>query len=233
VIVRINQLETSRAEEEAHWASQGILGPIQYTWPAGWQVFEVLILEQDERQQELNEEFRQSQLRLVLPQTIAALREQGEEIVIRLDGPVAEGELLAAYRHLTESDQSGRFAVSEVQKLDAAPMDVIGSVRIQPSPQGCAAICHDKELGLHRSVRLRAFSIAEQWVTPLLDITRTDDERWGEILPHAGFVLSTSRGLRSLQVTSQRLAPQELKTRLLQRLLAAARSGAGAATAAE
>jgi hypothetical protein len=46
-----------------------------------------------------------------------------------------------------------------------------------------------------------------------------DDERWGEILPQCGFVLSTARGLRAFHVFSRRLAPPEMRARLTQRLV--------------
>ncbi len=222
MIVRINQIDATRAEQEAGWASQGMLGPLRYDWPQETRAFEVIILEQDERHEALNESFRQSQLRLMVPQAIAALREPGEEIVMRLDGPIADGELLGAFRHLTETDQTGRFFISEVQKLEPAPLEVIGSVRIQSSPQGCSRICLDPDVGLERAVRLRAFSLTEEWVPRLMEIESADDDRWAEVLPHVGFVVGTSRGLHALQIVSRRLTPPELKSRLLQRLLAAA-----------
>ncbi len=231
MIVRINQIGATRAEQEGGWASQGLLGPLRFEWPPESRAYEVLILEQDEQRQKLEEPFRRTQMRLMIPQAIAALRENGEEIVIRLDGPLAEGELLGAYRHLTESDQTGCFAISAVQKLEPAPLEVIGSVRIQPSPQACSAICLDPDLGLDRSVRLRAFSIPQNWVNPLLEIDSADDERWAQVLPYAGFVLDSTRGLHSLHIISRRFAPQEIKSRLLQRLLSASRNGGAAASA--
>ena len=224
MIVRINQIDVRLAEEEANWASQGLLGPLWYSWPADTRVFEFLILDRDEQKQSLAEDFRQAQLRMVLPHAIAALREPGEEIVIRLDGPLAGDELLPAFRHLTHSDATGRFCISEVRKLDPSSQDVIGSVRIQPSPQTCSDICLDKQLGLQRSVRLRAFCLAEELVNPLLSITETEDQRWREILPKVGFVLSTTCGLRALQLITRRVEAADVKARLMQRLLSAARS---------
>jgi hypothetical protein len=223
VIVRINQLDVRRAEEEADWASQGMLGPLWYTWPANTRVFEFLILDHDEQKQSLDQEFRQKQLRKALPHAIAAMREAGEEIVIRLDGPLTADEMLPAFAHLTESDLTGRFCISPVSKLDPAPVEIIGSVRIQPSPQTCSEICLDPNLGLHRSVRLRAFGVPEEWVEPLLMTNEAEDQRWREILPHAGFALSTTRGLGSLQLTTRRLDANEVKSRLMERLMMAAR----------
>jgi hypothetical protein len=223
VIVRINQIPVRRAEEEANWASQGMLGPLWYSWPPDARLFEFLILDRDEQKQSLAEDFRQAQLRMALPHAIAALRQPGEEVVLRLDGPLSADELLPAFAHLTESDSTGRFCISETRKLDPVPQDVIGSVRILPSPQTCSDICLDKELGLQRSVRLRAFSVPEELVNPLLSITETEDQRWREILPKAGFVLSTTRGLRALQLITRRFDAAEVKTRVMQRLLGAAR----------
>jgi hypothetical protein len=223
VIVRINQLDVRRAEEEADWASQGMLGPLWYTWPADTQVFEFLILDHDERKNSLDEGFRQKQLRMALPHAIAAMREAGEEVVIRLDGPMTADEMLPALSHLTEPDLTGRFCVSPVSKLDPAPVAIIGSVRIQPSPQTCSEICLDPNVGLHRSVRLRAFGVPEEWIEPLLTTNEAESQRWREILPNVGFVLSTTRGLGALQLTTRRLDAAEVKSRLMQRLMMAAR----------
>ena len=69
---------------------------IMYDWPDDTHAFEVLILESDERQRQLAPAFRQSQLRRLLPEILAALAEPGEQIVARLDGPMAAGELVGA-----------------------------------------------------------------------------------------------------------------------------------------
>ncbi len=224
MIVRINQLDVGRAEQESNWASQGMLGPLWYTWPSDTRIFEFLILDRDEQSQSLDEGFRQKQLRMALPHAIAAMREPGEEVVIRLDGPLTARELLPAFTHLTEPDLTGRFCISEACKVDTPPLEIVGSVRIQPSPQACSELCLDSNLGLQRSVRLRAFSVPEEWVEPLLTTTQTEDPRWREILPHAGFVLSTTRGLRAVQLTTRRFDAAEVKSRLMQRLMMAARA---------
>jgi hypothetical protein len=224
VIVRVNQLDVRRAEQEADWASQGMLGPLWYTWPADTRAFEILILERDEQQQPLDEAFRQKQLRMTLPHAISAMREPGEEVILRLDGPLTSDDLLPAFEHLTEPDLTGRFCISGARKLDAGPMELIGSVRIQPSPQTCSEICLDPKLGLERSVRLRAFGIPESCVEAVLLASETEDHRWREILPKAGFVLSTTRGLRALQLTTRRFDAAQVKSRLMQRLMTAARA---------
>ena len=130
-----------------------MLGPLWYSWPSNTRIFEFLILDRDEQSQSLDEGFRQKQLRMALPHAIAAMREPGEEVVIRLDGPLTADELLPALVHLTEPDLTGRFCISDACKVDAAPVEIIGSVRIQPSPQTCSEICLDPKLGLQRSVR--------------------------------------------------------------------------------
>src|SRR5687768_13646365 len=103
MIVRINQLDASRAEADSGWPAGGPTGAIRTASggpPPGARVFELLILDQDEQGRPLSETFRRAQLRQMLPQAIAALREPGEEVVLRLDGALADGELLAAFRWL-------------------------------------------------------------------------------------------------------------------------------------
>lgn len=218
MIVRINQLDADRAEEEAGWAEQGMLGPIRYDWPRDTHVYEVMILERDEQKRAVEDSFRQQQLRQLIPEAAEALREKREELVLRLDGPLTDGEMLAALQRLTDPQGRGRYAISPVRKLDPYPQDEIGSIRLDPSAQMLAMICALPSLGLDRSVRLRAFAVPEAMVNPLLDVDSTDDERWGEILGHCGFVMTTTRGLRSLQVRT-RIDPAEMKSRLIRRLV--------------
>jgi hypothetical protein len=218
VIVRINQLDPRRAEQEAGWGTHGSTGPIK-GWPEGVHAYEVLILERDEMNKVLAEGFRQQQLRQLIPEAAAALREPGEQLVVRLDGPLATRQLTPAFAYLTESDGRGRFALSEARKLEISPIEVTTSVRLQPSAQSLANLCADQSLGLERGVRLRAFAVPEPMVNPLLDVSSLEDERWSQILPQCGFVLSTARGLRGFQVFSRRLAPPEMRARLTQRLV--------------
>ena len=112
--------------------------------------------------------------------------------------------------------------MSEVQKLEEQPHDVPASVRVGPSEHTLAALCSDSELGLERSVRLRAFCVPQRLVNPLLDAGATDDARWEEILGQAGFVLGTVRFLRALHLITRRFDAAEVKTRLMHRLLEAA-----------
>jgi len=219
MIVRINQLDLSRAEEEVGWADQGMLGPIRYALHPETHIYEVLILDRDEAKRSVDESFRHEQLRQLIPEILSGLQAPGEEIVVRLDGPLIDGELLAAMRHLTDSQGRGRYAFSPLRKLEPGPEEEIGSIRLQASAAMVAALCADPALGLQRSVRLRAFAVPESMVNPLLDVDTTDDERWGEIMSQCGFLLSTTHGLRSLHVRSRRLDPSAMKSRLIQQLM--------------
>ena len=225
MIVRINQLDASRAEADSGWPAGGSTGPIRTAaaaLPPGARVFELLILEHDEQGRPLSETFRRGQLRQMLPQAIAALREPGEEVVLRLDGPLVDGELLAAFRWLTDADGRGRFAFSAAQKLEHGPHEVHCAVRVHPSPGLLASICGDMALGLERSVRLRAACVPEDLVNAALNAAGPDDPRWDEILPRAGFLLGSTRGLRSLQITTSRFDATTLKSRVMRRLMSAA-----------
>ena len=224
MIVRINQFDAPRPDVEAGWEASGRLGPLGAAWPAGVRAYEVLILDHDEQRRPLPEAFRQNQMRQLIPQAVAALREPGEAVVARLDGPLADRELLPAYRHLTDAAGAGRFAVSGAAKLDAAPGEVLAGVRLEPSGPALAALCADAMVGLDRSVRLRAFGVPDDLVTPLLQADAPDDGRWPEVLARAGFVLGTVRGLRALHVLTARFDAAAVKARLMRRLLDAARA---------
>jgi hypothetical protein len=253
MIVRINQLDASRAEAESGWPPDGLTGPIRWGTPddfilpvppdataleegpsaemgsppapagvPGVRVFELLILEQDEQGRPLSETFRRAQLRQMLPQAIAALREPGEEVVLRLDGPLADGELLAAFRWLTDPDGRGRFAFSAAAKPDDAPQEVPCAVRVHPSPQLLTSLCGDMALGLERSVRLRAVCVPADGVKAVLEIDAADDVRWEVALARASFVLGSTRGLRSLQIATPRFDAAGVKSRVMRRLMSAA-----------
>jgi hypothetical protein len=188
--------------------------------------FELLILGHDEQNRPVSDAFRQAQLRQMVPHALIALREGDEEIVVRLDGPLAEGELLAGFRWLTEADGRGRFAVSGAWKREDAPSEVIGGIRLQPSPGRLAGLCADGGLGLERSVRLRAFCVPGSLVNTVLEIAEAEDARWGEVLERAGVTIGTTRGLRSLHIQSRRLDAAGVKSRVMRRLIALASPGA-------
>ena len=223
MIVRINQLPVEQAEAQA-WPPDGgpLRGAVAYAWPEGTRAFEVVVLDRDERQQPLSEPFRQAQVRQLIPQVAAALKGAGEEVVVRLDGPVLPRELLPSLCHLTDVAGRGRFMVSELAKLDPKPQQIMASVRLQPTEAGLAALCGDPELGLERSVRLRTFCVPEALVNALLDVHYTSDGRWGEILERSGFAMSAGRELKALYVITRRFEAAGFKARLAQRLATAA-----------
>jgi hypothetical protein len=220
MIVRINQFDAANAEPYSGWDDDSLRGPIACELPAGTNAFEILILESDERQQKLAPSFRQGQLRRLLPDILAALREPAEEIVLRLDGPMIAGELLAAFVHLTDARGHGRFAISPVQRFDdlAATPPAVGSVRVHVPVPRLHMVLDDESLGLHRNVRLRAFAVPEPVVNPLLDIDELDDERWPEILAAARFVLGSVRSMQSLQILTHKLSADQTRQRIVQRL---------------
>ena len=230
MIVRINQLDVSRAEQEAGWPPAGPMGPlgpsVGAAGPGELRTFELLILGHDEQNRPVSDAFRQAQLRQMVPHALIALREGDEEIVVRLDGPLAEGELLAGFRWLTEADGRGRFAVSGAQKREEAPTEVIGGIRLQPSPGRLVGLCADGGLGLERSVRLRAFCVPGPLVNTVLEIAEPDDARWGEVLERAGVTIGTTRGLRSLHIQSRRFDAAAVKSRIMRRLIGLATPGA-------
>ena len=232
MIVRINELDVARAEAAADWGPCPRRGPLRYDWPRSAHAYEVLVLDRDEQNRILPATFRQNQVRHLIPETIAALREEGEEIVLRLDGSLVPGELLHALSVVTAANWGGRFALSDAARYGSGSEPVVASLRVQTVMAALPTLCLDTDLALERSVRLRAFGVPERLATSVLAIGPADDDRWHDVLPHAGFMVGTSRGLRSLFVITPRLASTTFKTRLTQRLLAAARNGPVGAAAA-
>lgn len=235
MIVRINQLDAAQVERDSGWLSGGMMGPLGAAgaagaagspWPPDLRAFELLILGQDEQQRPLTETFRQTQLRHIIPEASAALRELGEEIVVRLDGPLADGELVPAFRRLTDVAGVGRFAFSAAQKLQQGPQTVVASIRLVPTYKSFIGLCADSTLGLERSVRLRAIAVPEPLTNLVLETGPADDPRWGEVLPKMGFLIGPSRGLRSLQILTRRFDAATVKSRIMQRLLSGAAAGA-------
>jgi hypothetical protein len=232
MIVRINELDIARAEAAAEWGACPRRGPLSYVWPRWAHAYEVLVLDRDEQNRVLPATFRQNQVRHLIPETIAALREEEEEIVLRLDGALVPGELLHALSVVTAANWGGRFALSDAARYGSGAEPVMASLRVQTVMAALPTLCLDPDLALDRSVRLRAFGLPEQQVTSLLAIGAAEDERWKDVLPHVGFMVGTSRGLRSLFVITPRLDATTFKTRLTHRLLAAARNDTGVVAAA-
>ena len=219
MIVRINQFDPANAEPYSGWGDDGLRGAILYDWPNDTHAFEVLILESDERQRQLAATFRQSQLRRLLPEILAALAEPGEQIVARLDGPVANNELLGVMKHLTDVHGSGAFAWSAAQRLlpDAPPP--MASLRIHLSLARLAALCMDANAGLDSGVRLRLFVLPEELVSTGLQVDELDDERWGAILARAGLVIGSMRSMQSIYLLTRRVDSGQARQRILKRLL--------------
>src|SRR5438874_1696344 len=82
VIVRINQFDAHQAEALAGWPQRGRYGPVEHRWAADTQAYEVLILDTDENGQPVSDNFRQAQLRQLIPEVLAALRHGGEEVIL-------------------------------------------------------------------------------------------------------------------------------------------------------
>jgi hypothetical protein len=218
VIVRINQFDAQQAEALAGWPQRGRYGPVEHRWPADTQAFEVLILENDENGQPVSESFRQVQLRQLIPEVLAALRHGGEEVILRLDGPLQPDELVPAFSYLTDARGYGRYSVAAVEKLSPEPGAPVGSVRVQALPQRVTAMCVDPNLGLERLVRLRGFCLPSHLADGLLEADDPQPERWSEIVDQCSFVLSTVREMQSLHVLTRRWSAEPLKSALMDRL---------------
>jgi hypothetical protein len=220
MIVRINQIDVPTAELSAGWDMGNPRGAVEAAWPAGTFAYEVMVLDRDERDQPLPISFRQGQTRQLIPPVLAALADADDRVVLRFDGLLAEGELLAAVPIAADHGRVERFAFSATEKLDEPTRAAMTSIRLLPRPQHLTEICTDIQLGLERSVRLRAFAVPEELVNPLLDTADVDDERWRDILPRCAFALSTANGLLSLLIWTPRFNAAETKQRIMDKLSA-------------
>ncbi len=216
MIVRINQIDAAQAEPTAGWGPGALRGAIRYAWSQNAFVYQMHILDRDEHGRQLEASYVQAQWRKLIPHIIAALNVGPERAIVRVDGPLADGELLAAMTYL---DGCERFSVSPLQRLNGDREAIVASVRMLLSSGQMARMCVDPLLGLERSVRMRVIAVPETMVNPLLDTAETDDERWREILPAATFVLSTTVGLRSLLIWTSKFDPAAAKSRIMQKLL--------------
>ena len=227
MIVRINEIDISTAEAQSGWDLDPRRGPFVYSWPADAHAFEVLVLDHDEEHRRLDASFLHEQLRQLVIEVVNAMTLTDEAVIYRFDGSAAERELMPVIEHLSEWGDLGRYVISDIAKLEPGPLEVIGSVRLQLPEAQIASLLGDDRVGLERSVRLRVMSVPEAAAPLVLETVACDDDRWLEMLPEAGFVLGTTRGLRSLQVMTRRFDAATIKTRLMRRLLAAAQ-GVGA-----
>jgi hypothetical protein len=218
MIVRINQIDPATAETLSGWGRGNPCGAIESRWPAGTFVYQILVLDQDEYSHSLASEFRQNQIRQLIPKVIKALSEPSDHIVLRLDGLLAEGELLSAFRAAADPTRIDRFSFSATEKFGEEAVAAMSSIRLLPRPHDLPALLIDGQLGLERSVRLRAFALEDQLVNPLLDAADVDDERWREILPRCRFVLSTAQGLLSLVVWTMTHNAADARRRIMEEL---------------
>lgn len=205
MIVRINQLEVNRAETSAGWSDTAPGGLLRFSWPSDTQAFEILILELDEQQRRLEDGFRQHQLRQLIAQLADALKKPEEELVLRLDGPFAHGEMSRALHYLTDPRGYGRFAVSPMVKPVEEPAEIPMSVRIQLRAPRLSAICTDPSIGICRTVRFRLMGVPLDLVEAMLDAESMEDPRWPEILHEAGFMLTGAQGMTRLILLTRRL----------------------------
>ena len=211
MIVRLQQIDPSDGEALAYWDTVDSRGPIRYTWPAGGYAYQITALDRDEQQQPVAESLRRRRLRQLLPTLIAGLSDDDTRTVLRFDGPLIDGELLAAYRHLGDGSAVERYCVSGVQQFDSAASPPVASLRVLPTNRHVQLMCNDPQLGLEKNVRLRAFCLPKHLINPLLDAAELDDERWRDLLPETRYVLSTARGLLSLVLWSPTLPPEQMK----------------------
>ena len=177
MIVRINQISPGTAEPIAGWGYGDSRSPLDYAWPVDTRSYQVVVLDHDENGKPLESVFRRKQFRQLIPQVLSALTEPNYRVVIRLDGLLHEQELLPALSYVSDWNGCERFRLSPASKLEAKPDPVVGSVRLLLSPLHLLSLCSDSELGLERSVRLRAICVPEELVNPLLDVCDVDDER--------------------------------------------------------
>src|SRR5690349_11564965 len=118
MIIRIQQLAVEDAERLGGWPEHGPAGAIAYQWPASTAAFELTVREMDEQNRAISPAARRDHLKSVIPTLVESLKQPDEAVIVRLDGPLAEGELLGALAHLTDGEGYGRFAMSAVEKLD-------------------------------------------------------------------------------------------------------------------
>ncbi len=220
MIVRINQIDIAAAESAGKWEVAGPRGGIDYAWSPRTFAYQLLVLDHDERSQPLSISLRQKQIRQLIPQVIEALTEPGTRTCIRLDGPIAAGQLLPAFSYLADPATCERFTIAAAQKLDPGTEPVLSSIQMLPTADLLTILCHDAQLGFESGVRLRAFCLPEELVNPLLDTIDADDERWREILPAASFVISTARDFLSAIVCTPIFDAAEIKERIMKKLSA-------------
>lgn len=213
MIVRLHQIDPADAEALAFWNTTDFRGAIRHTWPADSFAYQVTALDRDEQQQPVLDSIRRRRLRQLLPTILGGLAAPGYQTVLRFDGPLAENELLAVFRHAADGSMIERYCVSPIQQFGRVA--AVGSIRVLPAKSHLSLLCNDAQIGLERSVRLRVFSVPEPLVNPLLDASDLDDERWRELLTQSRYILSSVRGMLSLVLWSPTFEPDVIKRQAL------------------
>ncbi len=210
MLVRLNQIDPRSADGAAGWTTGGVRGTVAYAWPATAFAYQLVALDADEAGRPVAADARRAEVRRVLPAVIGAVGRAGEVTVLRLDGPFGPGLVPA----VAAAAGAAAYAVSAVQRFgfDAAPP--LASVRLAADAATVERLCRDERLALHAGVRLRAFLLPAALVDPMVDTAEPDDERWRELLPAAGAVVSTAADLLSVVIWSATLGRTHCGSRL-------------------
>jgi hypothetical protein len=161
---------------------------------------------------------RREKIRQMLPTVIESLAGPDDRIVLRFDGPFSPDGLAEAFAFAAESGRCERFSYSAADRLADRTDPPITSIRLLPRTQHVSELCIDPKIGLHQTVRLRAFGVPDDLIDPLLDTADLDDERWRDLLPSIAFCLSPAKDLLSLQIWSRDYDPDEARRRITSRL---------------
>jgi hypothetical protein len=214
MLVRLNQIDPQSADGVSGWTTGGYRGTVAYSWPSSAYAYQLVAMDKDEQGRPVAADVRRAEIRRVLPGVIGAVARSTDSTVIRLDGPFGPGMSSA----VAAAAGSTQYAVSAVQRFgfDGAPP--LASVRLLADVGAVERLCKDDALALNAGVRLRAFLLSASLVDPMLDTAEPDDERWRELLPESGAVVSTAADLLSLVIWSAVLGPDVVRDRLAARL---------------
>jgi len=214
MILRINEFDPANADAYSGWEMEPFRGPIEHDWPPDTHGFEILVLETNERQQPVPEDFRRQQLRKLLPAIISQLKTNTEELVARFDGPMSGTGLVPLLQHCTDSLGRGRFAISQTVQLDPVAPPPISSLRMHVPVERLSDLLTDAAFSLEHDTRLRLFAVPPTSVNPLIDIDDLADDRWHPQLAAAGFMISTAWQLRSMHLLTRRFDAVQTQQKL-------------------
>lgn len=220
MIVRINQIDPAQADATSGWPVPDGSG---FAWPAGTRAMDLFILSEDENRQPLSDAFRRQQFRQMLPQIAIALRDVGESPVLRLHGPIGDGDLLAGWQHLTDADGRGRYAFSAAARTGVSDLPATATLALAPSWKCLSAACADSRLGIDRAVQSLLLLGPDEQVPGFLTGVTAPKPDWAALLGHWPVAVRPTRGLRSVQLFTRHLDMPQVKQRIMQRLMAVAR----------